>query len=136
MGLGRAAYFFTDALNLGVLRVAIFVDLPDAAARQNIVELVEQREPPGVIQQLLIAGTALQTGPGVEPFGLAQQKFGGAISFLSTALAGVRAAMVFQVQFANPRRQLRIVPHAIIQALEEAIDAAQLHLWIFGQVAE
>src|SRR5262249_42756712 len=116
------AHLAPDALDLGVLRVAIGVDQRHATAGQDVVELVEQDELPAGVEAGLLAARAQRAGPGAQPPRPPGEQVGAPVGLLGAALAGVGAAVILQVQLAGPGRQVRIVPDSLVQPVEELID--------------
>ena len=90
-----------SASHLVELRVAVDIHLLHAAAGQDIVELVQQQQAPGRVElRLLVVLPRSSDRPGVEPLGFAQQQLGRAVGLFGAALAGVGAAMIFEIQLA------------------------------------
>src|SRR5579875_1156907 len=91
------------------------------------MELIEQNEPPALIELLLARGHAVEAGPGIQQFRLAVVEFGTPIVLLGTCLRSVGTAMIFQVEFADPAWQMRVIPHALIEFGEIISGASGTH---------
>ncbi len=104
---GAIPHLFADLAHLGVLPLRLGVDRADAAAGDDIVELVEADQLPRPVQ--LSMGVVIvrieQGGQDGQEFGIVQEKLALAIGTLVAALGGVGAAVVLQVELAVPGRQ-------------------------------
>src|SRR5579875_4081705 len=98
------------------------------------MELVEQNEPPALIELLLARGHTVEASPGIQQFRLTVVEFSTTIVLLGTRLRSVGAAMVFQVEFTDPARQMRVIPHALIEFGKIISSASGTHTRKIRQV--
>jgi len=114
-GVAHADAAIGDGLMVGA---RVDVDLMDRRARQDIVELIEQQRPParvevGLLRRQAGAGRVDERAARRPQLRFTVEEFVPAVGALDPGLAGIRPAMVLQVEFADPARQLRVVPHAL-----------------------
>ncbi|MNI55298.1 hypothetical protein D3C73_1102390 [compost metagenome] len=111
-----------------VVPFSILMDPGNGAARQDVVELLEQDQPPEPLE--LVRGIGVgRTEPdgsgGAPQLGLAQEVFAPTVASLGLCLAGVRSAVHFQVHLANPDGQVGVLGLGLG---EELPGCAHVHL--------
>ncbi len=117
----------------GVVALGVFVDRVDRAARQDVVELVEQQRPPQRAQ--LVRRVRRSPQPKRQRgrrLGLVQQPLARAVAALGARLARVRPAVELEVQLADQRRRVR---QLLREPGEERVARADLDLRHALQVA-
>ena len=105
------------------------VDLRDARAGQDVVELVEQQDAPQPVELRLPAAVAAQR---VERLRILQRPLAAPVAALHRGLRRVRAAVVLEVELAHDRPQ---IPRVGREVVEERIRRPQLRLRQPGEVA-
>src|SRR5439155_21464879 len=126
----RVVHPFSAPEYLVIFDARVGIDLCDGRARQDVVKLVEEDALPAFAQLTLPRRTlrwiTQRTCRGRPQLGLAIEQLRQAVGPLDPALAGVGAAMVLQVELADPRRKVGIRPDALVQAAEEFLGRALL----------
>jgi len=107
--------------HFGVFGLGHFVHLADRGARDDVVELVGQHRLPEPVE--LRGGVIRRRQTGAEEFGQRQHLFALAVVAFGAALGGERAAVEFQIEFADPGGQFVGV---FGQPVEELVGAAEL----------
>jgi hypothetical protein len=95
----------------------------DRAARQDVVELHQQRLQPDLVELGVRVGEAgPQRRRGRPQLRLAEQVLGAAVALLHRRLAGVGAAVVLEVQLAAPHRRVRVLGLGVGEELRRRPD--------------
>ena len=101
----------------GVVRLGLPMDPGDRAARQDVVELLQQHQFPDPLERVVWIGEqATRRRRGRPQFRLAQQMFAASVALLGLGLRGVRPAVDLQVQLTGPHRCIGIL---LLGAFEE-----------------
>ena len=102
------------------LRLGVLVDLADAAARQDVVELVAQQHAPGRLERSreLAAGERDERAQGLRGHEVA---LGAPVRALGAALGRERAAVQLEVEVARPGRHVG----GLRRAREERVDTSE-----------
>ena len=105
---GLIAHGVCHPLNFGILIQRVHIHLADTAAGDDVVELVETDQPPGLGEGFAGVGVVgvEVAGEAGQEFGVVQGELGLAVGAFAAALGGVGAAVVLQVQLAVPGGQV------------------------------
>ena len=104
-GEGRLPQFLPIGQHLGHLAVRVLVHQRDRAARQNVVELVQQHHLPQLVDLILRVGEpALLRRGGGEELDVVQQVLRPTVVALHPRLGGVGAAVQLEVELADHLR--------------------------------
>ncbi len=135
-GQRRLARRLAQRGHLGVLPLRLFVDRADAAAGDDVVELVEADQlprPAHLVARVDVAGVE-QPGPRAQEFGVVEQKLAAAVGALIAPLGRVGAAVEFQIQLSVPDGQP--VAAVRLQAAEEVNHSSLSQARQAGEVAQ
>ena len=110
----------------GVAALGVAVHPGDRGARQDVVELVQQRVLPQLLELVVgVLEPAADRGQGGQELGLVQQMLAAPVALLGPGLGGEGAAVQLQVQLAVPHRRVRVL---LAGPLEELLRGAELDL--------
>ena len=108
---GLLLYAAGNAFDIFIILTGILVNLMNRGARNNIMELVCQNVLPPFGQLLLLCpckASCMKRIHHREPFGSAVKQLHFAVHALVIALAGISAAVVFQIQLPVPRMDVLV----------------------------
>jgi hypothetical protein len=105
-GRGLANDGFEACADGGVVPLRVLVDPGDGAAGQDVVELLQEHQPPEPLQfGCGVRERAADGGRGAPEFSLTQEVLTAPVAALGLRLAGVRAAVEFKVHLPHPDGQ-------------------------------
>ena len=116
---GDAVAFGDDA---GELVLGFLVDLADAGAGQDVVELVAQEHAPVRLQRRRAPASPRRVAIEASGLGGDERALGAAVEVLGAALGGERAAVELEVHLADPDRQGGVVADAVASVGEPVLD--------------
>ena len=129
---GDAVAFGDDAAEL---RLRLLVDLADAGAGQDVVELVAQQHPPLRLERGR-QRLAEERRHAAEGLGGDQRPLGAAVQELGAALGGQGAAVELEVHLADPDRQRGVLVHGGVGLGEPVGDLDRAERGHDGEVGE
>ena len=97
---------FCSRDDLSQLLARLVVDLADGGTRQYVVELIEEQHLPQPVETFARVLRIAERGHRRERVGLQQPVLGLAVELLDLTLGRERAPVQFQIQFANPDREI------------------------------
>ena len=128
-----------DAVALGddaaELALGLLVDLADAGAGQDVVELVAEQDPPLRLERGR-QRRAEQRRHAAEGLGGDQRPLGPAVQELGAALRGQRAAVELEVDLADPDRQRGVLVHGGVGLGEPVGDLDRAERGHDGEIGE
>ena len=105
---GAHGYFFRSAIHIFQIALRIQIVHRDSRARHDVVEVIKQQILPGQFHSILRVRAPVERGKGCELFRIQYCFFGSADSALGFGLSRENSAMISEVEFAIPGRNLHV----------------------------